>query len=166
MKRALVIFIAALTMTCVFCACNNNEQTKSTESTEIAETTVVIETTAKGGTVEKDPEDNIITKDENGKVIKVVDKNGKTIEVTEYLTTHSWVEYVPAAGSGSTSGSSKSEGASKAADPGSSESSDKKPSETTDKRESEKSEEVTEGEIPVAIATVPDTDDQKVIPDP
>lgn len=167
MKRALVIFIAALMMTGVFCACNNNEQTKSTATADSAETTVVLETTAQGGTIEKDSEDNIITKDENGKVVKVEDKNGKTIEVSEYLTTHSWVENSSSSGGGSKSSSaaddSKTGSNSGDSKTDSSESSEKKS--TDEKKDSNKTDEGLEEEIPVVVATITEEQDKLDIPD-
>lgn len=104
-----------LLITVLFTGCGEEkssdaDKTKETaaETTAViettAETTAVLETTAESGTVEKDPDGNVITKDSDGNVICVEDKNGDPIDTNEYLSSHSWVE-----NSGSSSGGDASD---------------------------------------------------------
>lgn len=158
MKRVFALLLAAFMLTALLCACNNkkDEATPDEATATVTETTVVLETTADGGTIEQDSEGNKITKDKDGKVIAVEDKDGNPIDVDEYLQTHSWVEGSGSSGSSSGSGSSggsEGSGSSKEESSGSGESSDG-------------GEDLTEGEIPIVIATIPvDTDDLEVLPD-
>lgn len=126
----------------LFSACGEKSGEAPPDVSVITETTVVLETTADGGTIEQDSEGNKITKDKDGKVIAVEDKDGNPIEVTEYLKTHSWVE-----GNSGGSGGSGNGGTSSAPD-----------STNADG-------ELIEGDIPVIIATIPDGDDLEVLPD-
>lgn len=122
------------------------------EATAVSETTAVLETTADGGTIEKDSEGNKITKDSDGRVVAVEDKNGNSIEITEYITTHSWIE------SNSNSGLSDNSAKEKDNLDKSDDTPDKASATVLDSIE-------VEDEIPVVIATIPDVDDQDVLPD-
>ena len=169
MKNILLIIMTAvlIVLSCVFTACGGNSD-KSTadsatsDSAKVSETTVVLETTGDGGTIEQDSEGNKIKKDENGKVVSVEDKNGSPVDVTEYLTTHKWVESNgDSGGSGSSSGSGNnssgsSSGSGLSGNSGSSSSSG--PSSGDDS-------EMVEESIPVVIATIPDEDDMIELPD-
>ena len=121
------------------------------EATAISETTAVLETTADGGTIEKDSEGNKITKDSDGRVVAVEDKNGNSIEITEYITTHSWIE------SKSNSGLSDNSAKEKDNLDESDDTTDKASATVPDSTE-------VEDEIPVVIATIPDVDDQAELP--
>ena len=146
MKKWLLILAAAImALSCVLSACGEDKkdekateaasaETAATQETSaVKETTVVLETTAEGGTVEKDSDGNKITRDKNGEIVAVEDKNGNPIEITEYITTHQWITESRSSGGSS---ANKSDGAS-----------------------SESQEDITEGTIPVVIASVPDEDD-------
>lgn len=141
-KIIALLIVSALMVAVLLSACGEKPGEAPPDTSVITETTVVLETTADGGTVEKDSEGNKITKDKDGKVIAVEDKDGNTIEVTEYLKTHSWVE-------GNLNGSGNSGNGSTSSAPDSTNADG----------------EVLEGDLPVIIATVPDVEDQEVIPD-
>ena len=123
----------------LFTACGEQESESTKDESTPDETTVVLETTSDGGTIEQDSEGNKITKDENGKVVSVEDKDGNPVNVTEYLTTHTWVE--SNGGSGGSGGSSGSGSSSVSGD------------------------DAVEESIPVIIATIPDEDDMVELPD-
>lgn len=158
---------------------SGKDVSKSDETTAIAETTAIIETTNDGGTVEKDSEGNKIKKDAEGKVISVEDKDGNPIDVDEYVTTHSWIESNSVSGNGSSnnssgnnsgstgnSGGSSSKNGSSSSKSGSSSSKDNVSSDAGKNDSVDNSSEMTEGEIPVVIATIPDNeDDLEVLPD-
>nr|WP_316624246.1 hypothetical protein [uncultured Ruminococcus sp.] len=113
MKRLFFCLLAVLILTsCFLSACGNKNTGSTPDQSAISETTVVLETTSEGGTVEQDPEGNKITKDKEGKVTHVEDKTGKTIEVTDYLATHAWVEADGSSVDGSVSSSGSSSGGS------------------------------------------------------
>lgn len=167
MKRKIllpVILCILMTSVLLLVSCGDNSKAGSDEtatssgelSSEAAfsETTAVIETTPDGGTVEQDSEGNKITKNNEGKITKVEDKNGNQISITQYLTTHTWVENTGANDSGSADRTESS--SSKAPD----NSGDNVSDQPTEAMDSDK-----EGEIPVVIATVPDEDDMIVLPD-
>lgn len=167
-KSVAAILLAAAVMIAVllFSACGDT-QTGVTpdETSDTAETTVVLETTVDGGTVEQDAEGNKITKDKDGKVTAVEDKTGHSIDVVEYVTTHSWVETSGSAGSGNAGsgdpGSNAASGnggsaASKPADSGNSGSGENTSSAVDDNG--------VEEDIPVIIATMPDDDDLIELP--
>lgn len=121
------------------------------EATAVTETTAVLETTADGGTIEKDSEGNKITKDSDGRVVAVEDKNGNSIEITEYITTHSWIE--------SDSNSGLSDNSVKGKDDPDEPDDTSGNASTTAPDNND-----VEGEIPVVIATFPDVDDQAELP--
>lgn len=172
MKNRLLIglLVVLMALSCMLSACGENSD-KSTDNganpdSAVYETTVVLETTSDGGTIEQDSEGNQITKDDKGKVTSVKDKNGNNIDVTEYLTTHSWVEdngSVSNNSSGSSSGSgskSNSSGSSKSDNSKSSQGGSDKGSASSGSNSEEKEE-----EIPVVIATVPDEDEMETLAD-
>ena len=98
MKKIIVIASAVIMMTLLLAACGNSGKAtpdsatpdSAVSSTE-KETTKVIETTSQGGSIEKDKEGNVIEKDKDGTIVSVKDKDGKTIEITEYITTHTYI---------------------------------------------------------------------------
>ena len=132
--------VAILMIAALFSACGEKQNAASPDEAAITETTVVLETTADGGTIEQDSEGNKITKDENGKVVSVEDKDGNPIDVTEYLTTHTWVE-LNGDSSGGSNGSDSSDGS------------------------GDSNDDNVEESIPVVIATIPDEDDTVELPD-
>ena len=160
MKRIVFCLLAVLIlMSCILSACGNKNtgsspDQASPDQSAISETTVVLETTSEGGTVEKDPEGNKITKDKEGKLTHVEDKTGKTIEVTEYLAAHAWVEN-PASSGKENAGSGNSGSSGGSSDP------DKKGDSKSSVSESDSVEE----EIPVVIATVPNEEEMETLPD-
>ena len=139
MKRIIALLFATLMIAVLFSACGEKSNDATPDEAAVAETTVVLEYIADGGTLEQDPEGNFVTKDADGKVVSVEDKNGNPIDVVEYLETHSWVEGNPG-GAGTKDASSA-------------------PDETTSDGD------VLEGEIPVIMATFPDVEDQEELPD-
>ena len=155
-----VVILSVMLLT----ACGEKKSDATGDEAKTTETTVVLETTAEGGTVEQDSEGNIVTKDHDGKVVSVTDKNGNSIDVVEYVTTHQWIEY-------SNTPDGNSSNSSSAANGGTSSGGKNSSSGTGDKKEDEKKassdikDEKTEDSIPVEIATVPDEDDMKVISD-
>ncbi|MBR1731625.1 MAG: hypothetical protein IJ725_04260, partial [Ruminococcus sp.] len=77
-----VLIIASLTAGCSCGGTDNKKSsatTTSSSSDTVSETTKVIETTPDGGTVEEDSEGNKITKDKNGEIISVTDKDGNEV---------------------------------------------------------------------------------------
>lgn len=143
MKRFLALLIVVLVFSVVLSACGSKQTGSTPNEAEVTETTVVLETTEDGGSVEQDADGNKITKDKDGKVTAVEDKDGNPIDVATYLETHSWVEN---AGSGNSSALSDSDSSN--------------PGQSSDPQDS-----VTEGDIPVVIATFPDDDNVIEIPD-
>lgn len=125
MKKAFAIVLSVLMMTLLLVGCGDKEAAtpdsatpdSSSVSSKITETTKVIETTSEGGTVEQDKEGNVIEKDKSGEIVSVKDKDGKVIEITEYITTHTYV--IEGSGDSSDSGSSDSGASSKSSDSGS-----------------------------------------------
>lgn len=175
LKYIVPLFTALFVVMGIFSGCGDDNkeaakgETASQTETQLTtsdatpkETTVVLETTPEGGTIEKDPEENKITKDKDGNVISVEDKNGNPVDVEEYVSTHSWVQ-----GSGSGKASSGASGSSdknsNASSSNGSEGSSGSGSSSSDKSESKSSEspdnDIEESEIPVIIATVPNEDD-------
>ena len=174
MNKRIVFFaiVAVLSLSVLLSSCGekNDDSAKdknssSQSSTEAAlETTAFLETTGQGGTVEKDSDGNVITKDQNGKVTEVKDKDGKPIEVSEYLITHSWVEN-PADAADSKSannqnGSSSSQNNTKQSDRTGSDS--QKSGVNADAVDTPEND--VEGSIPVVIATMPDKDELDELP--
>ena len=158
MKNKAVIgsVAAVIALSCMMSACSGGSDKATHDSASVHETTVIIETTADGGTIEKDAEDNKITKDKKGKVIAVEDKDGNTLVVTEYLTTHSWVEYSGAKDKSSDNSSDSNKGTDK----------DKSGSGNSGNNgTSSRADSDSEGEVPVVIATLPDDDQLKDVPD-
>lgn len=157
----------------LFTACGEKENESTKDESAPGETTVVLETTSNGGTIEQDSESNKITKDENGKVVSVEDKNGNSIDVTEYLTTHTWVESNSnsSGGSGSSGSLSSSDrlgssgGSSESGSPGGSSGSSSSGSSGGSGSSSVSGDEAVEESIPVIVATIPDDDDLVELPD-
>ena len=144
MKKIGIVFLAAVIigLFCALSACGedkkeDNKETAATvrKTSAMQETTVVLETTSEGGTVEQDSEGNKITRDNNGEIIAVEDKNGNRIEITEYITTHQWITDSDSPGSSSI----ESDGTS-----------------------SDSGEEGVEDEIPVIIASIPEDNSDMV----
>ena len=173
-KKVLIALLAsAILLSVMLSACGDKQKNSSEDSSSgteaaVTETTAVLETTAEGGTGEQDSEGNKITKDKDGIVIAVEDKDGNPIEVTQYVTTHSWVEQsgnssnaeaAPSANSKTDKNNNGSEDDKKTADSG------KKSDNSQSSNASESQEEIVEESIPVIIATMPDEDDLIEIPD-
>lgn len=172
-KVLITLLTAAILLSVMLCACGDKQNNASENSSigtdaAVTETTAVLETTAEGGTVEQDSEGNKITKDKDGIVIAVEDKDGNPIEVTQYVTTHSWVEH-----SGKSSGDSidpsinpKSDNGNKSNDSEKAETENNKKSDNSQKSNaSENQEEQVEESIPVIIATLPDDEDLIELPE-
>lgn len=153
-----------LVMICLilFTACGKNESGSTTDISAPSETTIVLETTSDSRIIEQDSEGNKITKDENGNVISVEDKNGNPVDVTEYLTNHTWVE-----SNGGSSGSNSSGGTGSSVVPRSSEGNNPSGTDsgsTSDIGPSDHGGAVEES-IPVIIATIPADEDMVELPD-
>ena len=165
-KLMALLIAAALVVSVWLAACGENGDATKDEAPigdtpVVKETTVVLETTADGGTVEQDAEGNKITKDKDGKVIRVEDKSGNELDVTEYLTTHSWVEGSgsdTSDASGGESGSSKNNGSNSNSNENASVGTGKSGETFSSGSQEEKVEE----EIPVVIATIPDDDEDLI----
>lgn len=160
-NKVLICLVAAmLIVSCLISACASDSSKATVDqstpvSESVKETTVIIETIAGGGTVEKDSEGNKITKDEKGAVIAVEDKEGNSLVVSEYLKTHSYVEY-----SGSTVKSTDNP-SNTHPDSGK----DKSGTSGSEGSTSSVGDNDSEGEVPVIIATLPDDDELKNVPD-
>lgn len=76
---------------------------KTSSSAKTEETLKVIETTPDGGTVEQDKAGNKIKKNKNGKITSIVDKNGNSVNINNYITNHPGVNKKPVVSDGSTS---------------------------------------------------------------
>ena len=173
-KTLIALLTSAILLSVMLCACgdkqkNSSEDSSGSTESAVTETTVVLETTAEGGTVEQDSEGNKITKDKDGIVIAVEDKDGNPIEVTQYVTTHSWVEKT-----GKSSGGSTDPSIDPNSDSGNKSNDSKKAKTDNNKKsaESQKNNDVTEHReegveesIPVIIATIPDEEDLIELPD-
>lgn len=115
MKKAFVMVLSVLMMTLLLAGCGNKNDAATPDSTaadgsvssRITETAKVLETTSEDGTVEQDKEGNVIEKDKNGEIVSVKDKDGKTIEITEYINAHN---YEADGGSGSDKSGEKDSG--------------------------------------------------------
>lgn len=171
MKYRLFAYLIAVTLifSCLLSACGEKPSDvaaddASADSAVVKETTVVLETTADGDSIELDSEGNKITKDKNGEIISVVDKNGKTIEVTEYITTHHWIiesnDADSSAGKNSGSGTSSEKSSSQSGSKPAASSSSGSSSASSDNDGED-----VEGDIPVIIATIPDDEDMIELPD-
>ena len=90
-KKSISIMLIALLTVAFFASCEENQAAKSNSNDNISvsqETTAVTETTPDGGTVEKDSEENVITKDKEGKIVSVEDKDGNVVDIDEYVEAH------------------------------------------------------------------------------
>jgi len=127
MKKAFVIVLSVLMMAVLLVGCGDKNDVAtpdsatpdSSVSSKITETTKVIETTTEGGTVEQDKEGNVIEKDKSGEIVSVKDEDGKIIEITEYITTHTYVVDGSGDDDSSDSDSSDSGSSSRSSDSGS-----------------------------------------------
>lgn len=161
MKKFIAMLICAGIFAAIMvgCSCGGSEtKTKKTSSattqaTEASETTKVIETTADGGTVEEDKDGNRIVKDSDGGIISVTDKNGNEVDVDEYVASHPGTKKSVSAGKTSSDTKSKTSSSSKSSSGSESDSS------------SSSNENVTEGEIPTVIVTMPDDEDLETAPE-
>lgn len=175
MKKIIAIAVSVFLAVTIFTACGNNNSNK--EKSDTSETLKLVETTPDGGTVEKDSESNIVTKDKNGKITSVKDKNGKKVDVDEYIKTHGSSVNKSSAKTSSDSSSvskdTKSKNSSKSSKSKSTSKSSKKSSENSSKKSDnkssnssksgKKSSEVAEEKIPEVVVTVPDVDEQETI---
>lgn len=163
-------FYSILCLLCVivlmFVACGNQENNTTPDESVPGETTVITATTSDGGTVEKDSEGNIITKDNNGKVVSVEDKNGKTIDIAEYVTTHSWIESNNTDDNGAYSNLSSNGNSSTDNNGGSTDiSSAGGDSNSESDNTSATVDENVEDDVPVIIATLPNDEELKNLPE-
>lgn len=152
-------------------ACGDKKSEATADEAKPVETTVVLETTSDGGTIEQDSEGNKITKDEKGNILSVDDKDGKPIDVEEYITTHTWVVNDNSAGSAEKSDGSSGENSSGhsddsglSGDSGGKNSPDKGSGASSDSNLSNRDDAVEES-IPVVIATIPDDENLEKLPD-
>lgn len=152
-------------------ACGEKKSEATADEAKPAETTVVLETTSDGGTIEQDSEGNKITKDEKGNILSVEDKDGKPIDVEEYITTHTWVVKDDSSGSAEKSDGSSgenssghSDGSGISADSGGKSSSGSGSGSSSISGSSDRDDTVEES-IPVIIATIPDDENLEKLPD-
>ena len=160
-SKHLIIVSMFVMIILLLSACGEKKSEATPDEAKTAETTAVLETTSDGGTVEQDSEGNIITKNSEGKVTKVEDKNGVSIDVTEYLATHTWVENSASSeGGNNKSESDKADHASSNSSTGSSRISGNEKNDSASSLNNE-----AENDIPVIIATLPDDEDLSKSPD-
>ena len=206
MKKIIAVLAVVLMFTAVLAACGKNENdtatadsatkdsaTAATDSANssvaasegaVPETTAVVETTAKGETVEKDKEGNVIVINTAGEIVSITDNDGKDVDIPEYLETHYIVtsngktygqpDASGKSGSGSSSqsgGSGKSsassqEGGSSSKSSGGQGSSSKSggSSSSGGSSASSSSAEIVEEEIPTVIVEIPDDMDEYELP--
>ena len=164
-KKFSVLLCLLIVCSILFTACGEKKSESTKDESSPDETTVVLETTSDGGTIEQDSEENKITKDKDGKVIYVEDKDGNPIDVTEYLSTHSWVESNDdsSSGSGSSGGGSGSSGGGSDSSGGESDSSGG--GSGGSKSSSDLNDTTIEESIPVVVVTIPDDDDVNNLPE-
>lgn len=185
MNRIIAIAVSFLIAVSIFSGCGSASDNKPAETksesavsnSSTKETNKVIETTPDGGTVEEDADGNIVTKDKDGKIKSVKDKNGKKVDVGEYIKTHGSSVNKSSAKTSSDSSSvskdTKSKNSSKSSKSKSASKSSKKSSENSSKKSDnksskssksgKKSSEVNEEKIPEVVVTVPDVDEQETI---
>lgn len=144
-SKHLIIISLLILMIMVFSACGENRSDSTKDEAKLYETTVVLETTSDGGTVEQDTEGNKITRNQDGHVIKVEDKDGNLIDVTEYLKSHARIENPKDVKSDSFSSDNSKD--------------------IADDRKSELQSDEGEGDIHLIIATIPDDEDMIGVPD-
>ena len=131
MKIRLLILFLMLVLLLSACGQDNSTSDKSKDSVS------VVETTSDGGKILKDTDDNVITLDGEGNIVSIKDKNGNFLIVEDYIYTHEWLaddSYginvdKEKVGSKSTISATDANG------------------------------DVTEGDIPVVIASIPDESD-------
>lgn len=167
MKKRLAAALCLALIAAIFGGCGCSSDVSSDKKSTVSETLSVIETTPDGGTVERDAEGNTVTKDKNGAIISVEDKNGEALEVEEYIDSHPYAVSGGSAdskqgGSGGSDKNSSSASSSKSSSKTSSNKSSSKSSSkssTSSKSSSKSSSQAeTEEEIPEVIATIPDDD--------
>lgn len=163
----LVLFIVSLMAGCSCASGDSSSKKPKTSSSKTEETLEVIETNPDGSTVERDSEGNTVTKDKDGNIKSVKDKNGRALNVGEYIKSHPFAQkpaYKTSSSGGSKASKSKPKKPTKSSKKTSSESkSNKTSSNGNSSKNSSKNDEAEEGKIPEAIATVPDVDDQETI---
>lgn len=200
MKKIIAVLAVVLMFTAVLTACGKEETDQSTAdsatkdsaaatvagtdssvaATEaaVSETTAVVETTAKGETVEKDKEGNVIVINSVGDIISITDSDGKDVDIPEYLETHYFVssngktygssDTSGNKGSGESaqgSGSAQGNGSSSKSSGGQSSSSKSGGSSSSGgSSASSASGEIVEEEIPTVIVEIPDDMDEYELP--
>lgn len=178
-QELLSIIICLMMLLELFTACGEDKSTASDdkksgeEATTAVETVAVLETTADGGAIEQDSEGNKIIRDNTGKIIEIKDKEDNPVDITVYLSTHTWIE--DPATTGGNSDSSKVDNDSSDNKTQNNDSNGTKDSSSKDSEDSEKTDqnvqptsadgEGLEESIPVVIATIPDDDDMIELPD-
>ena len=99
MKKIIAILAAVLMLTAVLTACGEKKDDATPDSATVdsaaAGSTEAVEPeqlklveTTDDGTVEEDKEGNVLTIDKDKEIVSVKDKDGNTVSVTEYITTH------------------------------------------------------------------------------
>lgn len=178
-QKILAIFVGSMILIALLSACGEDKSTASDdkksgeEATTAVETVAVLETTADGGAIEQDSEGNKIIRDNTGKIIEIKDKDDNPVDITVYLSTHTWIEDPAAAGGNSDP--SKVDNDSSDNKTQNNDSNGTKDSSSKDPEDSEKTDrnvqptsadgEGVEESIPVVIATIPDDDDMIELPD-
>ncbi len=177
-SKTILTFISVLLLLLLLTGCGEDQSKAIEESRKeasvTAETTVVLETTGDGDTIEQDSEGNKITKDEKGTILSVEDKDGKPVDVEEYITTHTWGlnddssgssgSAEKSDGSGGENSSGHPNGSGISGDPGGKSSPGKGSGASSDSSSSNR-DDTGEDSIPVVIATLPDDKDLEKIPD-
>lgn len=173
MKNVIAVVIFAVIIASVLAGCGCAATPSDDSKSSASETMKVIETTADGGTVEKDSDGNSVQKDKDGKIVSVKDKNGKKLDVDEYVSTHPYAEKdytgeksgdsssktaVTSKSSKSAKSTSDSKSNSKSDDSKSGKTSSNNSKSNSSKSNSSKSDQV-EGKIPSVVEDEPDDDD-------
>lgn len=110
MKRLMVALAVILLFATALTACGKKDQDKAKDDTATTDsvsssavgaaksptelpfaTTVVTETTAKGGTLEKDRDGNVIEIDASDEIVSIKSADGESLDIPGYLDTHYFV---------------------------------------------------------------------------
>ena len=167
MKGLIAAAVSVILIFAFFSGCGCVNEKNSAPKTETAsakteETLEVIKVTPEGGTVERDSDGNTIAKDKNGSITSVKNKNGKSLDIKKYLSSHPEAWRHPSDIKASLDNKSKSSSKTSSKSNNKSKSSKNK---TNNSSKNTKSSEVVEKKIPVEVGDASDDDDTVKLPD-